>query len=321
MKILVTGSSGLVGSALKHIVSDNVTNKESSGHTYIYLTSNDGDLTDATVVRGLFETHRPDVVVHLAANVGGLFKNMHRKAAMLEDNVLMNTLLLKYARQYAIQKIIVLLSTCVFPDGVEPLVETALHAGPPHPSNEGYAYAKRLMEVHSRILTRQCGIQTVCLTPTNIYGPNDNFNLDDAHVIPALIHRCYLAKKHNQPFVVKGTGKPLRQFIFSRDLATIIHRIIHAPTEHGYHSHLICSPPSDQEVSIEYVARQIAKAMDYEHSLTFDPSYADGQYKKTVEPNPALASLASFAFTPFDTGIRETVAWFLEHVDSEGIRL
>jgi len=318
MKILVTGSSGLVGSALKHIVSNEEASGQTQAHTYIYLTSKDGDLTNEAVVWGLFETHRPDVVVHLAANVGGLFKNMHRKATMLEDNVLMNTLLLKYARQYAVQKIIVLLSTCVFPDGIEPLVETALHKGPPHPSNEGYAYAKRLMEVHSRIVTSQFGIQTVCLTPTNIYGPNDNYNLDDAHVIPALIHRCYLAKKENIPFVVKGSGKPLRQFIYSRDLATIIHRIILAPTEHGYHSHLICSPPSDKEVSIEYVARQIAKAMDYEHALTFDPSYADGQFKKTVEPN---AALASFEFTPFDVGIRETVTWFLENVDLEGIRL
>jgi len=115
---------------------------------------------------------------------------------------------------------------------MNPLTEDVLHAGPPHPSNEGYAYAKRMMDVHSRILEQE-GIQSICLIPTNIYGPNDNFNLNDAHVMPALIHRCYLAKKSDTPFVVKGTGKPIRQFIHSRDLAKIILWSVHKCTESG----------------------------------------------------------------------------------------
>ena len=313
MKVLVTGSSGLVGYALRQVVSKE--DPLNQTHSFIYLTSKDGDLTKAEVVESLFETHRPDVLIHLAANVGGLFKNMHSKAEMLEDNVLMNTLLLKYARRFKVSRVITLLSTCVFPDRIKPLVETALHSGPPHPSNEGYAYSKRMMEVHSRILSDQFGIRTICLTPTNIYGPNDNYNLDDAHVIPALIHRCYLAKKHDQLFVVKGTGKPLRQFIYSRDLATLIYLMIGA---HVHQGHFICSPPSDQEVSIEYVARQIAKAMDYEHCLVFDPLFSDGQFRKTVEPNIIFKDCQ---FTPFEKGIQESIQWFLDNVESESIRL
>lgn len=304
MNILVTGSPGLVGSALQQVVAESA-----SPHRFVFLTRADGDLTQAADVQGLFETHRPDVLIHLAANVGGLFKNMHQKAEMLEDNVLMNTLLFRYARQFKVKKIIAMLSTCVFPDGIEPLTEDALHKGAPHPSNEGYAYAKRMMEVHSRILSDQFQIPTVCLSPTNVYGPNDNFHLDNAHVIPALIHRCYLAKQANVPFVVKGSGKPLRQFIYSLDLANVI--LIALDSGVTGATHWICSPPSSHEVSIESVARKIARAMDYEPALVFDTQFADGQYKKTVEPNGVLLA-SGMSFTDIDTGLQTTVEWFLE---------
>ena len=113
---------------------------------------------------------------------------------MYEDNLLMNTLMLKYACIFKLKKCVVILSTCIFPDKVTyPVTEDQLHNGAPHPSNEGYAYAKRMAEVHGRILTEQHGIDVVCLCPTNLYGAYDNFNLKDSHVIPGLIHKCYLA--------------------------------------------------------------------------------------------------------------------------------
>lgn len=315
MKVLVTGSSGLVGSALQLVINYHKSSLGEENHEYIYLTSKDGDLTKEYVVKELFEKYSPDALIHLAANVGGLFKNMNCRAEMLEDNLLMNTFLLKYARIHKLQKVIVLLSTCIFPDGVEPLVEDALHKGPPHPSNEGYAYAKRIMEVHSRILSEQHEIPTICLTPTNIYGPYDNYNLANAHVIPALIHKCYLAKQNKELFVVKGSGKPLRQFIYSLDLAEIIRWMLHSPITHG---HFICSPPSTTEVSIEHVARKIAQTMEYEYALAFDTSFSDGQYKKTVEPHPILKDIT---FTDFDQGIVDSVNWFLHNVHSNTIRL
>lgn len=311
---MVTGSQGLVGSALQQVVAESA-----SPHRFVFLTRTDGDLTQAADIQRLFETHRPDVLIHLAANVGGLFKNMHQKAEMLEDNVLMNTLMFHYARRYKVKKIIAMLSTCVFPDGIEPLTEDALHKGAPHPSNEGYAYAKRMMEVHARILSDQFQIQTICLSPTNVYGQHDNFNLDNAHVVPALIHRCYLAKEANAPFVVKGSGKPLRQFIYSLDLAKVILLALDAPMT-GSAAHWICSPPSSHEVSIESVARKIARTMDYEHALVFDTLFADGQYKKTVEPNPVLLE-SGMLFTEIDVGLQQTVEWFLERMKVGGARV
>lgn len=306
MKVLVTGGSGLVGSALQDI-------DKNDGHTYIYLSSSDGDLRNETDVLAIFKKHRPDAVVHLAANVGGLYKNMHYKSKMFEDNLLMNTFVLKYCRMFGVKKLILMLSTCIFPDNMKDktiITEDDLHNGPPHPSNEGYAYAKRMMEVHSRILHSQYGMQTICLTPTNIYGPSDNFSLENAHVIPALIHKCWLAKTNKELFVVKGSGKALRQFIYSYDLADIIISMLNRDDiDYG---HFICCPSGGTEISIENVARSIAKCLRYEDAIVFDETYADGQHKKTVEPNVIFKDRK---FTSFADGIKRTVEWFVENAE------
>ena len=307
MKVLVTGASGLVGRALQSAAT--------AANDWIFLSSKAGDLTREEDVRILFECYHPEVVVHLAANVGGLYKNMNQPSLMFEENLLMNTFVLKYARIHKVKKVISMLSTCIFPDGYEPLTEEVLHAAPPHPSNEGYAYAKRMLDVHSRILTSAHGITSICLIPTNIYGPHDNFNLENAHVLPALIHRCFLAKQANQPFVVKGTGKPIRQFIHSRDLAKmVIWAVEHCKASGRY----ICSPPIEAQVTIAQVARRVAQCFDYEDALVFDTTAADGQYKKTVQPH---ALFSSMTFTSLSGGIQETVEWFKEAYTNDSIRI
>ena len=308
--IIVTGSSGLIGKALLDEYVSNLEIKE----IWKFLTSEDGDLTKEIDVYKIFEKYQPTCIVHLAANVGGLYKNMYQKAEMFEDNIIMNTLLFKYARKYKVKKIISILSTCIFPDGVQPLTEDKLHLGPPHYSNEGYAYAKRMMEVHGRILN-ESGIQTIQLVPTNIFGPYDNFNIDNAHVIPALIHNCYLSKQSNKSFIVKGSGKPLRQFIYNKDLAKMIMWNMYHNKKSGMY---ICSPPSNQEISIGDVARQIAKCMEYENKLTFDVQYSDGQYKKTVEPNNIYNN---FEYTDFSKALQYTVEWFIENYPKNKVRI
>lgn len=313
MKILVTGSSGLVGSAL--INQYQSYSKCNILDEWVFLTSQNGDLTKEDNVKHIFELHQPDIVIHLAANVGGLFKNMYKKAEMYEDNILMNTFILKYARLFKVKKIICMLSTCIFPDGIQPLTEEVLHNGPPHPSNEGYAYAKRMMEVHGRILEKDHSMISIQLIPTNIYGPYDNFNLDDAHVIPALIHRCYLAKKENKTFTVKGSGKPMRQFIYSFDLAQIILWNVYENNLSGMY---ICSPPSSQEISIETVSRSIAGCMDYEHAIVFDTNFEDGQFKKTVEPHDFFFGLQ---YTKFKDAIKKTVDWFISAYQNNNARI
>ena len=230
---------------------------------------------------------------------------------MLEKNVLINLNVLKAAHAISVEKLIACLSTCIFPDKPffdKPLIETDLHLGPPHDSNSAYAYAKRLLETQCVAYQKQYGDNFICVVPTNIYGPEDNFNLDDAHVIPALIHKCYLAKQNNEYFYISGTGNPLRQFIYSRDLALGIMLVLENYKEM---SSIIIAPDETNEKSIGYVAKLIAKEFGYEHMIKFDESKTDGQYKKTVSNNKFNELSNNFHFTKIEEGIKSTIKWFL----------
>ena len=156
-------------------------------------------------------------MLYMAACVGGLFKNMNNKVDMLEKNISINYNVIKCCHDFKVKKCISCLSTCIFPNDTSyPINENMLHNGPPHESNYTYSYAKRFLEIHSRAYRDQYNDNFISIIPTNIYGPNDNFNLEDSHVIPGLIHNCYLSKQNNKDFIVRGTGRPLRQiYIFN----------------------------------------------------------------------------------------------------------
>jgi GDP-L-fucose synthase len=308
--ILVTGGSGLVGSAFKSVsIDDNL--KYNLKYNFIFLSSSECDLTDYIQTINYFTEVKPNFIIHLAANVGGLFKNMAQPVDMLEKNVLINLNVLKAAHEVSVEKLIACLSTCIFPDKLffdNPLIETDLHLGPPHDSNSAYAYAKRLLETQCVAYQKQYGDNFICIIPTNIYGPEDNFNLEDAHVIPALIHKCYLAKEKNEYFTISGSGNPLRQFIYSRDLALAIMLVLE---NYKKMSSIIIAPDETSEVSISYVAQLIAKEFDYEHMLNFDTSKSDGQYKKTVSNDKFRKFTNFFNFTEIDEGLKRTIKWFL----------
>ena len=304
MKLLVTGGTGLVGSAIKSILN----NKK---YDVTFASSKDCNLTNFQETHNFFKKIQPDFVIHLAACVGGLFKNMNQKVDMLENNLLINYNVLKCCHIFKIKKCISCLSTCIFPDKTTyPINESMLHNGPPHQSNDSYAYAKRMLETHSKAYQEQYGYDFICIIPTNIYGPHDNYHLEDAHVIPALIHKCYLSKKENKPFVVRGTGKPLRQFIYSEDLAKLI---IWTLENYKEKESLILSVGEDDEVSIGDVARQIARSFDYEHMIEFDSSYSDGQYKKTADNSKLMGLISSFDFVGIEEGIKKSVDWFVDN--------
>lgn len=305
-KVLVTGGRGLVGSAINKIAC----NYE---YDFLFINSNDCDLTDYISTISLFETFKPDYVIHLAARVGGLFKNMNEKVEMYEVNSLININVLRACHKLNVKKCISCLSTCIFPNKTNyPINETMLHDGPPHDSNDCYAYAKRMLEVQSRAYNQQYGDNFVCIIPTNIYGPHDNYNLNDAHVIPALIHKCYLAKNNDRDFVVMGSGTPLRQFIYSEDLAELIMFVLEKYDEKDS---IILSVCEKDEVSIKKVATLIAKAFDYEDRIVFDSSKSDGQYKKTAD-NSKLMSLIDYNFTSISDGIKKSVEWFNKNYET-----
>ena len=225
-----------------------------------------------------FNTIKPNYVIHIAANVGGLFKNMNQKVQMFEDNILINQNVLKASYEVNVKKLIACLSTCIFPDKTTyPIDETMLHNGPPHESNDTYAYSKRILEVLCKSYQSQYNKDFICIIPTNIYGSYDNFHLEYSHVIPGLIHKCYLAKKENKKFIVSGSGKPLRQFIHSVDLAKLIMIIL---LKYKEKDSIILSVSEKDEVSIANIAKIIAKKYNYLEYLEFDISKSDGQYKK-----------------------------------------
>jgi len=303
MKILVTGGTGLVGKAIESI-------SKNYNYEFIFLSSKNCDLTNYLQTKQLFQKEKPDYVIHLAAYVGGLFKNMNYMVDMFEKNVLINTNVLKCAHESNVKKLISCLSTCIFPDKTTyPINENMLHLGPPHNSNYGYAYAKRMLEIHSRAYREQYNDNFICVIPTNIYGEHDNYSLTDGHVIPALTHQCYLAKKENRPFTIKGSGKPLRQFIYSKDLAELIMWTLE---EYKENENIILSVGEEDEVSIEQVALSIARSFDYEN-LIFDTSYSDGQYKKTADNNKLIKLIGNFKFTGIDDGIKKSVTWFVNN--------
>lgn len=299
-KILITGGTGMVGKAIKEIVKDN--------SSYHFSNSQEADLSKYQSCYDLFSTHKPTKVIHLAANVGGLYKNINEKVDMLEKNLLINLNVVKCSYQFGVKHFIGCLSTCIFPDKTTyPIHEKMLHNGPPHISNDSYAYAKRMLEIQCNAYREQYGCNFMCIIPTNIYGPHDNFNLTDSHVIPGLIHKCYLAKKNSQDFIVSGTGKPLRQFIYSRDLAKFILWILN--NEISNHS-LILAPNPEDEISIEQVAKRIAKEFNYQNRLKYDNTRCDGQYRKTAD-NKCLRQLyGDLDLTSIESGIKETVHWF-----------
>ncbi|TMW69174.1 hypothetical protein Poli38472_001330 [Pythium oligandrum] len=307
--ILVTGGSGLVGRAIESQVAQY--QRDHKDDVWRFVSSKDADLRDPQQTQALFEKIGPTHVIHLAARVGGLFSNLQYKVDFFRDNMAINDSVLSCCQRFGVQKLVSCLSTCIFPDKTTyPIDETMLHNGRPHASNEGYAMAKRLIDTLNRCYAEQYGCKFMSVIPTNIYGPNDNFNLEHSHVIPGLIHKCYLAKQNNTDFVIYGSGVPLRQFIYSHDLAKLFLWVL---DEYDSIEPIILSVDEDAEVSIKDVALKIAELMDFKGQVVFDTSKANGQYKKTASNLKLRRLLPGFTFTPIEDGLRETIAWFQEH--------
>jgi GDP-L-fucose synthase len=299
MTTLVTGSSGLVGSALQKIASGD----------YYFASRQDADLTNFDQTMELFKRIKPDKVIHLAALVGGIGGNLMHSGDYFRNNLLINANVLESARISGVDRLISFMSTCVFPnEGPYPLKSTDLHNGQPHPSNFGYAYAKRMLEVQSRAYRAQWGLEYSVAIPTNIYGPNDNFNLTEGHVVPALIHKTFMAQKTNSPLVIWGSGKPLREFVFSSDIAYLTLWMLENYTDK---EPLILS--SGVETSIEDLALQVARHMNFEGEIVFDASKPDGQFRKPSDAETLKNLHPGFQFTPLSAGVKDSVEWFTDN--------
>lgn len=295
MNIVVTGGSGMVGKAIQKYKPE-----------WIYLSSKDVDLKNYTSAFNYITNKNPRFVIHLAANVGGLFKNMNHQSEMLYDNLSINMNVVKICALMNIQ-LICCLSTCIFPDKIKyPITEDMIHEGPPHDSNFGYAYAKRMMDI---MCASYPNLKYTCVIPCNIYGPYDNFNLENGHVIPSIIHKAYLSKEENKQLQVFGTGKPQRQFIYSLDVAKILIRLtdmVNIPRR------IILAP--SEEYNIHYIVDVIANAYQIEYKFDNDVQ-KDGQYKKTASNELLFSIFPNCKFTSLKTGLEQTMDWFDANYD------
>ncbi|KAH7731401.1 GDP-L-fucose synthetase [Aphelenchoides avenae] len=317
--VLVTGGSGLVGSAIRKVIEGG---DQRSNESWVFISSKDCDLTDLEATRRLFEQHKPTHVIHLAAMVGGLFHNLRHNLQFFTKNMAINQNVLQACHEFDVQKCVSCLSTCIFPDKTTyPIDETMVHNGPPHDSNFGYSYAKRMIDVLNRGYAQEHGRSYTAVIPCNVFGPADNYNLDDAHVLPALIHKTYVAQRDGTPLQVFGSGKPLRQFIYSVDLAKLFIWVVRDyqassdPISNEVEP-IILSVPEEEEVSIGDAVNAIVKAFDFKGEVVYDTSKADGQYKKTASNAKLRSYLPDFKFTPFETAVAESVSWFKENYDA-----
>ena len=292
MNLLVTGGSGLVGSA---ITADFKPDRDEL------------DLMDFFAIVDYLEENEITHIIHCAAKVGGIKANMEHLGEFFYDNITMNSNLLEAARQCGVEKVVSFMSTCVFPDDATyPLTTDQIHNGEPHSSNYAYAYAKRMLEVQSRAYREQYGCNFVTVIPCNIYGPNDNFDLESSHVIPALIHKCYIAKENNTDFEVWGTGQAYREFIYVDDVAEIVKWVLYNYNES---EPFIISP--NEEISMAVLAQTIMFKMNGNGTIAYDHTKPDGQLRKPSDNSVLKRSLPEFQFTPIEEGLRRTIEWFL----------
>jgi len=292
-KMLVTGGYGLVGS---HIKSDVKIGREVN-------------LTNPHFTSQAFEKHKPTHIIHCAGKVGGLGGNMNYKGEYFYDNIMINTNVIESARKVGVENLVCFLSTCVFPDNIDyPLTEKKIHLGEPHSSNYPYAYAKRMADIQIRAYREQYGLNYKSVIPTNIYGSNDNFSLEHGHVIPMLIHKLFLAKETKTDFIVWGSGKPLREFIYAKDVARLSEWVLYNYNES---EPIILSPSS--EISIRDLVDLLVNYFNFKGKVIFDDSKPDGQFRKPSDNNKLMSYLPDFKFTPIEEGLKETVEWFIEN--------
>jgi GDP-L-fucose synthase len=290
-KILVTGRTGTIGANLNFADGD-----ESRSH----------DLRVFSEAQNLLSRFNPDAVVHCAAKVGGLKFHLDEKNKLFFDNTLINTNTIEACRRHGVKRVLSFLSSCIFSDeSTPPYDESQIHEFKPAEVHYPYGFAKRSLEVHSRICYEQYGLKYNCVVPVNMFGPKDNFNFDTGHVIGVLIHRAYTAKLSGGDFAVWGNGKQERDFLFTEDVEKL--------TKWALESYLDKEPlilSADTPLSIGYVAEIIAKKFGILDKLKFDTSKPSGQVKRHLNGSK-LRSLVHFKFTPIEEGVEKTIDWFL----------
>ena len=291
MKLLVTGGTGLVGKYLQQFTDG------------IFVNSSQYNLMYEKDVAQMFMDHQPDVVIHLAAKVGGIMDNIANPFQYYEDNLLMNTYMVKYARMYNVKKFVGVLSSCIFPDVVDhyPMVEEDMHKDLPNANNFGYGYAKRVMGCHIDIARKQ-GLNYSYITPSNLYGEFEHGDISRKHFVGALLEKIHNAKQNgDKSITLFGDGTPLRQFTFAKDVAEILNMIVTYDTKEN----LNISTPSN--FTIDFMAREALEAANAQHlQIIYDMSKPNGQMRKDIDTTKFKNIFPNYEFTSYVKGIKQT---------------
>lgn len=305
---LITGGNGMLGYALcKEMRELNLSFVAPTSTQLNLLNKNEV----VSYIKNLQDNKKISTVFHLAAKVGGIKANSDFLGTFYDENILINLNVLGTCVEYSVPKVISILSTCVYPDASYvryPLTEEQLHMGPPHLSNFGYAYAKRMVDVQSRAYRKQYGVKYITVIPNNMFGENDFFQLENSHVLPALMRKIWEAKINDSPTVeIWGDGKALREFTYSGDIAKILMKVVEE-----YDEETPLNIGNTEEYSIAFVAEKLKQYLEYDGKLIFNTEKPSGQFKKPSS-NKKLLEKTSWKlddYTPFDVALKNTCEWF-----------
>ena len=300
-RICVTGGAGFLGT---HLIED----LRARGATNIFIPKiEEYDLVDPAAIKQMLADSNPDVIIHLAAHVGGIGANREHPAEFFYDNLMMGVQLMHQAYLRGVEKFVAIGTVCAYPKFTPvPFKEDDLWIGYPEETNAPYGLAKKMLLVQSQAYREQYGFNSIFLLPVNLYGPGDNFDPRSSHVIPALIRKCIEAQESRTgQIVVWGDGTPTREFIFAKDAA----RGIALATEQ-YNESLPVNIGSGFEISIKDLAEKIARLTGFEGDLVWDTSKPNGQPRRALDTRRAQEKFGFEAQTDFDEGLQRTIDWY-----------
>jgi GDP-L-fucose synthase len=301
-RVMVTGGSGFFGSFVTARL-----RAEGAGEVFVPR-SRDYDFVNSEAVRRAYRDARPDIVIHLAATVGGIGANQRHPGEFFYKNLMMGVQTMEEARQHGVEKFVAIGTVCSYPKHTPvPFREDDLWVGYPEETNAPYGLAKKMLLVQSQAYRAQYGFNAINLLPTNLYGPRDNFDLETSHVIPALIRKCVEAKQAGAASVTCwGTGKPSRDFLYVEDAAEAV---VLAAERHTDSAPVNLG--SGSEVSMRDLADLVRKVTGYQGELVWDASRPDGQPRRCLDTSRAERAFGFRARTPLAVGLERTVEWYL----------
>jgi GDP-L-fucose synthase len=301
-RVTVTGGAGFLGSFVVEKL------RELGCHDVFVPRSQEYDLVDMKAVKRLYQDARPDIIIHLAASVGGIGANRANAGKFFYDNAMMGIQVIEQGRLFGVKKVVALGTVCAYPKFAPvPFSEENLWDGYPEETNAPYGLAKKMLLVQSQAYRDQYGFNSIYLLPVNLYGPRDNFDLETSHVIPALIRKCLEAKERRDPEIICwGDGTPTREFLYVEDCA----EAILLATE-KYNQPEPVNIGTGREISIKNLIQLIAELSDYQGRIVWDPTKPNGQPRRCLATDRARHLFGFSAKTNFRKGLQQTITWYL----------